>query len=665
MASAIRALTMDAIEAARSGHPGMPMGFADVATVLFSRHLKFDPETPDWPDRDRFVLSAGHGSMLLYSLAYLTGYRAVTMDDIRKFRQFGSKTAGHPELDRDMGVEITTGPLGQGLASAVGMALAERVMNTRFGDALVSHYTYVAAGDGDLMEGLSHEACAFAGHLRLNRLIVLYDDNGITIDGPTDLAYSEDVCMRFQAYGWKSERIDGHDPDAIDAALTRARKSDLPSLICCRTTIGQGAPTKSGKAGIHGSPLGVEEIAATRKALDWQYPPFVVPQPILQAWRDAGSRSHDERTAWDERLSAADADARKAFRAAVAGDLPADFDRVIAQCKRDLAAGPAKQATRRSSASVLEALIPAIPELIGGSADLTESNGTKLEIEGQEIQAGAYGGRYIHYGIREHAMAAAMNGMALHGGVIPYGGSFFIFMDYCRAAVRLAALMRQRVIFVMSHDSIGLGEDGPTHQPVEQLSTLRAVPNVQVLRPADPVETVECWEIALRHRTGPTILCLTRQAVSFRAPDLTDGNRCEAGAYVYAEAGRDDRGGTPRIILIATGSEMEVALEARDRLEHDGYPTRIVSMPSWELFDRQDDAYRDAVLGGKVSDGKVLRIAVEAANAQGWERYIGPDGIFIGMTGYGVSAPYPDLYRHFGITADAVVAAAKARLTGK
>ncbi|NNG03324.1 MAG: transketolase [Inquilinus sp.] len=651
MANAIRALSMDAVEKAKSGHPGMPMGMADAAAVLFGKVLKFDPARPDWPDRDRFVLSAGHGSMLLYSLLYLTGYERMTLEQLRRFRQLGSLTAGHPEVDVEAGVEITTGPLGQGIATAVGMVLAERILNERFGDALVDHHTYVIAGDGDLMEGVSHEACSLAGHLKLSRLIVLYDDNGISIDGPTSLSFSDDTAKRFDAYGWDVRKVDGHDPEAVERALAEARATDTPSLICCRTTIGFGAPTKAGKSSSHGSPLGGDEIAGAREALGWPYTPFEIPEPILRAWREVGARGAADREAWEERLQAADAGTRAAFEAAMAGGVPADLGTLVAAMRSRLVAERPKLATRQASGNVLEELVPAIPALIGGSADLTGSNNTRTKT-GDDIAAGAFGGRYIRYGVREHGMAAAMNGMALHGGAIPYGGTFLTFSDYCRPAIRLAALMRQRVVFVMTHDSIGLGEDGPTHQPVEHLAALRAIPDLLVFRPADAVETAECWEAAIASTDAPSVIALTRQGLpTLRAADGPD-NLTARGAYVLAEAE-----GEAKVTLLATGSEVEIAVAARDALQADGIGARVVSMPCWALFERQDAAYRDAVLG----DAPV-RVAIEAGVRLGWDRYLGANGHFVGMAGFGASGPYQELYRHFGITAEAAVAAAKAAL---
>jgi transketolase len=649
LANAIRALAMDAVQAANSGHPGMPMGMADVASVLFGKFLRFDAEAPHWPDRDRFVLSAGHGSMLLYALLYLTGYRDMTIEELKRFRQLGSKTAGHPEFGHAAGIETTTGPLGQGFATAVGMALAERHLRASFGERLVDHRTYVISSDGDLMEGISHEAGSLAGHQRLERLIVLYDDNHITIDGSTDLAFSDDTLARFEAYGWDVAAIDGHDPDAIEGALATAQGASRPTLIACRTTIAYGAPRKAGTAEAHGSPLGPEEIAGARERLGWLYAPFEVPAPVLSAWRTIGRRGRDEREAWEVRLAEAGDDARSEFLRRQAGRLPERFERVLLEHKRRLADERPKWATRKASQEALEVLTPAVPEMIGGSADLSGSNNTKAKAMEPMTPANP-SGRYVHFGVREHAMAAALNGMALHRGVLPYGGTFLIFSDYCRPAIRIAALSGQRVIFVLTHDSIGLGEDGPTHQPVEHLPALRAMPNLFVFRPADAIETAECWALALAREAGPSALALTRQNVpTLRAAE--PDNLCARGAYILAEA----EGAARRVTLLATGSEVAIALEARDRLQDQGIPAAVVSMPCLELFEEQDEAYRRGVLGHG------LRIAIEAASPFGWTRYVASEADVIGMTTFGASAPAAELYDHFGITADRVVARVRER----
>ena len=655
LATAIRALSMDAVEQAKSGHPGMPMGMADVATVLFSKFLKFDPSAPDWADRDRFVLSAGHGSMLLYSLLYLTGYEDMTIDELRNFRQLGAKTAGHPEYGVAGGIETTTGPLGQGFANAVGMAIAERQLAERFGADLVNHYTYCIAGDGCLMEGISHEAASLAGHLGLGKLIVLFDDNGISIDGPTSLTVSDDQPARFAACGWHVLSVDGHDPDAIAAALSEARQTDKPSLIAAKTTIGHGSPNKGGTAGSHGAPLGAEEIALVRKTLNWPHAPFVIPEDVLQAWRAIGARGAATRAAWEARLKGADGSVRDAFKAAFSGAIPAAVADAILRHKQALIAEPPKQATRIASQQSLETITAVLPELLGGSADLTGSNNTKTKAHGVLDRANP-GGNYLHYGVREHAMAGAMNGLALHGGVIPYGATFLVFTDYCRPSIRLAALMGLRSIFVMTHDSIGLGEDGPTHQPVEHLSALRVIPNLNVYRPADPIETVECWQAALATPNTPSVIALTRQGLPQLRSDGTPDNRSAKGGYVLREASQPSRA----VTLVATGSEVSLAVEAREALEAGGIATAVVSMPCCELFTNQDKTYRDAVL----APGSAT-VVVEAGIRQSWDRLLGDAGQFVGMHGFGASAPAGALYKHFGITVEAIVAAAKSAMTGR
>ena len=648
MANALRALAMDAVERAKSGHPGMPMGMADVATVLWTRFLKFDPQDPAWPDRDRFILSAGHGSMLLYSLLHLTGYPDVTLDEIKRFRQLGSKTPGHPEYRHTAGVETTTGPLGQGLANAVGMALAERMQAARFGADVVDHYTYVIAGDGCLMEGISQEAITLAGHLRLSKLIVLFDDNQITIDGPTNLSTSEDQIKRFEAAGWHAVAIDGHDPDAIEAAIAAARQADRPTLIACRTTIAYGAPTKAGTSASHGSPLGKNEIDGARQRLGWAAPEFEIPDAVLARWRAAGERGAEARQAWAKRLSKQPTEKRTEFKRVTAGQLPKGWEGAVHALKAKLVADKPALATRVASERALEALTDAIPELIGGSADLTGSNNTKTKALAP-VTAQDYAGRYIYWGVREHGMAAAMNGMALHGGFVPYGGTFLVFTDYCRPAIRLSALMGVKVVYVMTHDSIGLGEDGPTHQPVEQLAALRAIPNLLVLRPGDAVETAECWQTALSY-DGPSVLALTRQNLPTLRTEAGEANLCARGGYVLAEAE-----GERQVTLIATGSEVSLAMAAREILAKDGVRAAVVSLPCWELFDKQSGAYKRSVLG----PARTPRIAIEAASPFGWERYLGSKGTFIGMNTFGASAPYQDLYRHFGITSEAVAEAAR------
>jgi transketolase len=646
MANAIRALSMDAVQKANSGHPGLPMGAADVATVLFTQFVKFDAADPHWPDRDRFILSAGHGSMLLYSLLYLLGYKDMTLEELKTFRQLGSKAAGHPEFGHAAGIETTTGPLGQGLANSVGFAIAERHLNARFGDDLVNHKTYVLAGDGCLMEGISQEAITLAGHLRLKNLIVLFDDNGVSIDGKVSLSDSTDQLARFAAANWNVTRIDGHNVVEIAAALTAAQDADRPSLIACKTIIGFGAPTKQGTAATHGSPLGAEEVAGARKALSWDHPPFIVPQDILDAWRAAGSRGSADRTEWERRLAASPHKAE--FKRLMAGELPAGFDPAIADYKKELAKNPPALATRNASQNALDVINAIVPETVGGSADLTGSNNTKTK-DLKPLTAADYGGRYVYYGIREHGMAAAMSGMALHGGVIPYGGSFLIFTDYCRPSIRLAAIMGQRVVYVMTHDSIGLGEDGTTHQPVEHLTSLRVIPNLKVFRPCDAVETAECWQLALQNNKGPSILALSRQKLKPARSTFAAKNLCALGAYEVAASAKKSKA-----VIFASGSEVEIAIDAKAELDKAGTPTRVVSVPSMELFEKQGNAYKEKLLGTEK-----IRIAIEAGVRLGWDRFIGLGGAFIGMAGFGASAPAEMLYKHFGITAKAAVKAAR------
>jgi transketolase len=648
MANAIRALAMDAVQKAQSGHPGMPMGMADVATVLFNRFLKFDPKRPDWPDRDRFVLSAGHGSMLLYSLLYLTGYEDMTLEELKNFRQLGSKTAGHPEYGEAGGIETTTGPLGQGVGNAVGMALAERILNARFGDDLVDHWTYVIASDGDLMEGISHEAASIAGHLGLGRLVVLFDDNGISIDGSTELADSVDQVKRFEACGWHTLSVDGHDPEAVARAIEQARASDKPSLIACKTTIGYGAPKLAGSEKSHGAPLGEDEIAGAREKLGWPHPAFEIPEPILDAWRQVGARGGELSAAWGARLADAGGETKAEFERRMAGRLPEGLGEAISEVKRTLLEEKPKVATRKASQTVLEALVARIPEMVGGSADLSGSNNTKTDSH-QVVRRGDYAGNYVHWGVREHGMAAAMNGLALHGGVIPYGGTFLIFSDYARPSMRLAAMNRLRTIHVMTHDSIGLGEDGPTHQPIEHLASLRAMPRLRVLRPADAVETAECWQLALESADAPSVLALSRQGLPTLRAEGAEENYCSYGAYILVPAQ-----GHRQVTLLASGSEVQVAVQAREMLAEEGISAAVVSMPSWDIFLDQPAHYRDEVLGTSA-----LRVAIEAASGFGWERWTTLDGAFVGMKGFGASAPTGDLYKHFGITPEAVVSTVK------
>ncbi len=650
MANAIRFLSMDAVEKAKSGHPGLPMGCADIATVLFTRFLKYDAKNPHWADRDRFILSAGHGSMLLYSLLYLTGYEDITLDQIRNFRQLGSRTAGHPEYGHAAGIETTTGPLGQGIANSVGFALGERIMNAAFGNDLVDHYTYVLAGDGCLMEGVSQEAISLAGHLKLNKLIVFWDNNDISIDGSVSLSDSTDQVARFQASGWNASHVDGLDPEAIAYAIEAARHSDKPTMIAAKTTIGFGAPTKAGTNKAHGSPLGAEEIAGARKFFGWDSAPFEVPADVLAAWREAGKAGVKARTEWESRLAKSDKKAE--FERRMSGKLVKGFDGVVADYKKELAADKPKVATRKSSEMALEVINGFLPETIGGSADLTGSNNTKTS-QTKNIAPGDYGQRYVHYGIREHGMAAAMNGLSLHGGIIPYGGTFLCFSDYARPSMRLASLMGIRSIFVMTHDSIGLGEDGPTHQPVEHLAALRAIPNHNLFRPADATETAECWQVAIESEKTPSTLALTRQNLPELRTEYVAENLCAKGAYELAAA----EGGEAAVTIFATGSEVEIALGARTLLQGHGHPTRVVSVPCFELFEKQGDDYRARTIG-KAG----VKVAIEAGIRQGWDRFIGSDGIFIGMTGFGASGTIEQLYAHFGITAEAAAKAVEARL---
>ncbi|GAA4037080.1 transketolase [Parerythrobacter jejuensis] len=649
MANAIRALSMDAVQAANSGHPGMPMGMADVATVLWSKFLKFDPSAPDWADRDRFVLSAGHGSMLIYSLLHLSGYAQPTMDDIRNFRQLGSPCAGHPENFLLPGVECTTGPLGQGLAMAVGMAIAERHLNASFGDDLVDHKTWVIAGDGCLMEGINHEAIGIAGHLKLGRMNVLWDDNNITIDGGTDLSTSEDIKARYAATGWHVVECDGHDFADIERAMHEAVADTRPSLVACKTVIGKGAPNKQGTSATHGAPLGPEEISAARDVLGWDAAPFEVPEGILAAWRSTGAAGSEAHGAWASRLQ--NSVQKTEFERRMAGDLP-ESNATQAYISA-LIADPVKVATRKASEMALADINPRLPDTIGGSADLTGSNNTKAGgIEA--LTADNYGERYIYYGIREFGMAAAMNGMALHGGVIPYGGTFLVFTDYARGAVRLSALQQARVIYVMTHDSIGLGEDGPTHQPVEHVASLRAMPNLLVMRPADAVETAECWEIALQNKTRPTVLALTRQGLPQMRLEEADEMLSAKGGYRIASAKAKRK-----VVLVATGSELHVAAECAAKLEEQGIGADVVSMVCAELFEEQDDAYKaDTLPAG------ALKVSIEAGTTFGWERYTGTDGINIGLDRFGASAPAGQLFEKFGFTAEAIVPQILNKLNG-
>jgi transketolase len=655
MANAIRALAMDAVEKAKSGHPGLPMGAADIATVLFTQFLKFDAADPRWPDRDRFILSAGHGSMLLYALLYLTGNEDVTLDQIKQFRQLGSKTPGHPENFITAGVETTTGPLGQGVASSVGTALAERLLAAEFGDDIVDHYTYVLCSDGDLMEGVSHEALALAGHLKLKKLIFLYDDNGITIDGPISLTDNVDQVARFKAHGWNSVQIDGHDQKAIAEAIKQAQSSDRPSMIACKTTIGFGAPHKAGTSKAHGEPLGADELAGAKKALGWNYGPFEIPDDVLQAWRNVGKQGASAHAEWRSRFNARPDETRNEFiRRVIDRKRPQALPDVIRKLKEKLSADPPTIATRKASELVLDVLVPAMPELLLGSADLTPSNNTRTKGL-KEVQPGDFSGRYIHYGIREMGMAAAMNGLSTHGGFAPAGGTFLTFTDYARPSMRIAALSHVPVVYIMTHDSIGLGEDGPTHQPVEHLAALRAMPNMRVFRPADAVETAECWQLALENTRGPTVLALSRQNLTPARTSASQDNLCSHGGYELI-AGN----GEARVCLFASGSEVEIAVTAHKELAGRGIASRVVSVPSLELLLAQPEERRKAIIGAAP-----VKVAIEAAVRFGWDAVIGPDGIFVGMSSFGASAPAKALYKHFGITSEAVVEAVSKRLNAK
>jgi len=649
LANAIRVLSMDGVQAANSGHPGAPMGMADIATVLFSKFLKFDAANPEWPDRDRFVLSNGHGSMLLYSLLYLNGYPKITLDNLKHFRKLESPCAGHPEYGMLPGIETTTGPLGQGIGNAVGFALGERLLNARFGDDLVNHKTYVFCGDGCLMEGISHEAISLAGHLKLSKLILLYDDNHISIDGPTSMSESTDQIKRFDAAGWATRRIDGHNADEIAAALEWAQNSDRPVMIACRTIIGFGSPKKQGTNKAHGEALGPDEIIATKNALGWpSQEPFFVPDEILAEWRKNGTRGVAAREAWEARKNAAPK--KGEFETLLAGEAPAALFEALNDVKKKASAEKPAVATRKASEMALDAINTTWTATIGGSADLTPSNNTKTK-DLTDITPEDFSGRYVRYGIREHGMAAAMNGLALHGGVVPYGGTFLVFSDYCRPSIRLAAIMGIRVIFVMTHDSIGVGEDGPTHQPVEQVAALRAIPGLKVFRPGDVVETAECWAEALADKVHPSLMVLSRQNMATFRTTHTDENLSAKGGYVAAEAEG------AKVTLIATGSEMEIAFKARDLLAAENIAARVVSLPCWALFEQQSATYRDAVLGAGT-----VKVAIEAGIRLGWDRYIGPNGVFVGMSSFGASGPAKEVYKHFGITAEHAVEAAKSAL---
>ena len=649
MANAIRFLAADAVEKANCGHPGMPMGAADFTTVLYSKFLKIDPQKPDWPDRDRVILSAGHGSMLLYAVNHLVGFSDMTIEEIKNFRQLGSKTPGHPEYGHTLGVETTTGPLGQGISTAVGMAIAEKIQNAKYGDSIVDHKTYVIASDGDLMEGISQEAIGLAGHLKLSKLIVLFDDNNISIDGAIDLSDSTDQLMRFEASGWDVNRVDGHNHEDIEKAIQEAIKSNKPSLIACKTKIGFGSPSKEGKSSSHGAPLGSEDIAQMKKNLNWNYQEFEIPSDIKDAWRLVGLKNSSKRQEWEERLSINN-DKELEFLKDIDGQISEELDKEINEIKKVFSEEKPGWATRKSSQEVLETINKVLPNTVGGSADLTGSNNTKTK-NINIIDSNNFAGRFIHYGIREHGMAAAMNGIALHKGLIPYSGTFLVFSDYCRPSIRLAALMDINVIHVMTHDSIGLGEDGPTHQPVEHLPSLRAIPNLNVFRPADTTETAECWSLAIKSK-GPSIIALSRQGCPHLRNTYEEKNKSSLGAYEIKSSD-----GEAQVNLIATGSEVSLAVEVYEELKNNGINSRVVSAPSFELFNKQDSDYIDQTLG---QSG--LRVGIEASTGLGWYNYLGDKGLFIGMKGFGASAPAEQLYKNFGIDKENIISKIKEKL---
>ena len=644
LSNTIRFISIDAVEKANSGHPGLPMGMADVATVLFKYYLRFNPKNPGWINRDRFVLSAGHGSMLLYSLLYLTGYKSISLKDIQNFRQLNSICAGHPEYKKNSGIETTTGPLGQGLSNAVGMAIAEEILKKKFGSSLINHKTYVIASDGDLMEGISHEAMSLAGHLKLKNLVVFFDNNKITIDGSTKLAVSDNYKKRFESYGWSFQEVNGHNEKQISRAIKKALKSKKPNLISCKTIIGYGSPNKSGKESSHGAALGNKEVQLVRKKLKWKYGPFEIPKKILNEWREIGKRGNIQEKKWNNIYNKKGKKVKDEFTRLISGKLPKNLDKIIEEEKRKFFDSKPAIASRKSSASVLEAITNNLPELIGGSADLSGSNNTKTK-HSKIIKPSNFKGNYIHYGVREHAMAGIMNGMALHGGIIPYGGTFLIFLDYCKPSLRLSAFMGLKVIYIFSHDSIGLGEDGPTHQPIEHLVHLRAIPNLKVFRPADTIETLECWEIALKSSTNPSVIALSRQKLPFVTETFSKKNMSRLGAYEIIETKT-----IPEITLIASGSEVQIAIDAQKKLENININSKVVSMPCQELFDKQSKEYRE-----KIIDKESIKISIEAGSVFGWEKYVGPNGISLGMKSFGKSAPYKKIYEHFNLTSDNIV----------
>jgi len=651
LTNAVRFLSIDAVQKANSGHPGLPMGMADVATVLFKYYLRFNPKNPSWINRDRFILSAGHGSMLLYSLLYLTGYKSISIKDIQNFRQLNSICAGHPEYEKNSGIETTTGPLGQGLSNAVGMAIAEEIMKKRFGSNLINHKTYVIASDGDFMEGISHEAMSLAGHLKLKNLVVLFDNNKISIDGSTSLTVSDNYKKRFESYGWSFQEINGHNEKQIYNAIKKSFNSKKPNLISCKTIIGYGSPNKSGKASSHGAPLGEKEVDLVRKKLKWNYKPFEVPKEILNEWRKIGERGALEEKKWNQIFDKKNKKIKDEFLRIIKNKLPNDFDKLLEEKKKKFFNLKPLIATRQSSANILEEIISDLPELVGGSADLSGSNNTKTK-HSAILKPANFNGNYIHYGVREHAMAGIMNGMSLHGGIIPYGGTFLIFSDYCKPSLRLSALMGLKVIYIFSHDSIGLGEDGPTHQPIEHFAHLRAIPNLNVFRPADTIETLECWEIALKSSTNPSVIALSRQKIPFVTETLTNKNMSSMGGYELKKTNSN-----PEITIIASGSEVQIAIDAQNKLKEVNINSKVVSMPCQELFDKQPKEYRE-----KVIDKNSKKISIEASSIFGWEKYVDSDGVSLGLKSFGKSAPYKTIYENFNLTSDNVVIIAKKML---
>ena len=651
LSNAIRFLSIDAVQKSNSGHPGMPMGMADVATVLFKYHLRFNPKNPSWINRDRFILSAGHGSMLLYSLLYLTGYKKIKLDDIKNFRQLNSICAGHPEYEKDSGIETTTGPLGQGLTNSVGMAIAQEVLKKKFGSDLINNKTYVVASDGDLMEGISHEAMSLAGHLNLKNLIVFFDNNKISIDGPTSLSVSDNYKKRFESYGWSFQEINGHNYKQIFNAIKKAAKSKKPSIISCKTIIGFGSPNKSGKASSHGSPLGDDEIKLVRKKLKWKHEPFEIPEELMDSWREIGGKGEKLEEKWNNILGKKNTKIKEEYERLIKGELPVDLDKILGDEKLKFFQTKPKMATRQCSSSVINSISDALPELIGGSADLSGSNNTKTE-GSKVITSKNFSGNYIHYGVREHAMAGVMNGLALYGCLIPFGGTFLIFSDYLKPSMRLSALMKLRVIYIFSHDSIGLGEDGPTHQPIEQLEHLRSIPNLNVFRPADINETLECWEIALKSKSNPSAIALSRQKLPYVSEHSAGENMCSKGAYVLKKTSDN-----ADISLIASGSEVEIALEAQEKLKGLSINSKVISVPCYDLFQNQTENYKDEILGKDT-----LKISIEASSQSGWKSLVGKDGVTLGLSTFGKSAPYKDIYKLFNLTSDEIVKIAKAKV---